>query len=82
MAEAEDIARARDRLIVALDVPNVRLASELYGTLGDSVTFYTSSDDGSRLWIDGTPVVDNDGIHPPIERSGSIALTVPRSSVA
>jgi hypothetical protein len=26
-------------------------------------TFYTSSDDGSKLYIDGTQVVDNDGLH-------------------
>lgn len=38
-------------------------------------TFYTESDDGSKLWINGTEVVDNDGLHGMTERSGSIALT-------
>jgi hypothetical protein len=33
-------------------------------------TFYTSSDDGSRLYINGTMVVDNDGLHGTQERSG------------
>ena len=28
-------------------------------------TFYTMSDDGSKLYIDGREVVDNDGLHPP-----------------
>ena len=28
-----------------------------------SYTFTTGSDDGSRLWIDGQLVVDNDGLH-------------------
>ena len=37
-------------------------------------TFYTTSDDGSRLWIDGQLVVDNDGLHGAQERQGSIAL--------
>lgn len=40
-----------------------------------SYTFYTSSDDGSKLFIDGSEVVDNDGNHGTQERSGSISLT-------
>ncbi|MFZ4521398.1 MAG: alpha-L-fucosidase [Bacteroidales bacterium] len=36
--------------------------------------FYTSSDDGSRLWIDDQLVVNNDGLHGLAEKSGSIAL--------
>jgi alpha-L-fucosidase len=38
------------------------------------LTFYTTSDDGSSLWIDGVKVVDNDGLHGPDEKSGAIAL--------
>jgi alpha-L-fucosidase len=37
-------------------------------------TFYTASDDGSRLFINNTLVVDNDGLHGTIERKGTIAL--------
>ena len=37
-------------------------------------TFYTTSDDGSRLYIGDTMVVDNDGSHGAQERSGSIRL--------
>ena len=37
-------------------------------------TFYTSSDDGSKLYIGTTQVVDNDGSHPEQERSGTIGL--------
>jgi hypothetical protein len=33
-------------------------------------TFYTSSDDGSRLYINGVLVVENDGLHGTIEKSG------------
>jgi len=36
--------------------------------------FTLTSDDGSRLWIDDQLVIDNDGIHPPITRSGSLRL--------
>lgn len=37
-------------------------------------TFYTRSDDGSRLWIGDELVVDNDGIHGEKEKWGQIAL--------
>ena len=37
-------------------------------------TFYTTSDDGSKLSIGSTQVVDNDGLHPAQERSGTISL--------
>lgn len=36
--------------------------------------FWIRSDDGSRVVIDGKPVVDNDGVHPASEKSGKIAL--------
>jgi mono/diheme cytochrome c family protein len=37
-------------------------------------TFYTESDDGSALFINGRKIVDNDGIHPASEKSGKITL--------
>ncbi len=37
-------------------------------------TFYLVSDDGSRLYIDGQIVVDNDGLHGAQERSGAVPL--------
>jgi hypothetical protein len=37
-------------------------------------TFYTYSDDGSRLWIDDREVVNNNGTHGAKEKSGQIAL--------
>ena len=37
-------------------------------------TFFTESDDGSRLWIDGKVVVDNGGVHPMEEKSGEVDL--------
>ncbi|MFD2100796.1 PA14 domain-containing protein [Flagellimonas iocasae] len=40
-----------------------------------SYTFYTSSDDGSKLYIDGSQIVNNDGNHGTQERSGSVTLT-------
>ncbi|MBC7188176.1 MAG: alpha-L-fucosidase [Calditrichaeota bacterium] len=36
--------------------------------------FFTVSDDGSRLFVAGQQVVDNDGLHGALERSGAIPL--------
>ncbi len=38
-------------------------------------TFFTTSDDGSRLYIDDKQVVDNDGAHGMSERQGSVELS-------
>jgi mono/diheme cytochrome c family protein len=38
-------------------------------------TFHVNSDDGSRLWIDGKLVVDNDGVHAPKSVTSSAKLT-------
>ncbi len=37
-------------------------------------SFSLLSDDGSKLYIDDQVVVDNDGVHPPEEKSGSVEL--------
>jgi len=37
-------------------------------------TFHVTSDDGSKLWINGQLVVDNDGIHGPTTKSGTLRL--------
>lgn len=37
--------------------------------------FYTTSDDGSKLSIKGKTIVNNDGLHAPQERSGSVYLS-------
>jgi outer membrane protein OmpA-like peptidoglycan-associated protein len=38
-------------------------------------SFTLSSDDGSRLWIDGKQIVDDDGTHPTQEAEGKVNLT-------
>ena len=42
---------------------------------GGNHTLRLHSDDGSRLWIDGKLLIDNDGIHPPQSKSASVLLT-------
>ncbi len=44
-------------------------------------TFYTNSDDGSRLLIGDTLVVDNDGAHGMQERSGTIGLKAGKHAI-
>lgn len=44
-------------------------------------TFFTNSDDGSQLFINGKRVVDNDGWHAPQERSGRIKLSAGHHSI-
>jgi mono/diheme cytochrome c family protein len=38
-------------------------------------TFFTTSDDGSRLYIDAREIVENDGVHPASEKQGEVELT-------
>ena len=61
-----------------------RLRSEHFGfqfegyirvTKQGSYTFYTTSDDGSRLYVNGRRIVDNDGRHSAREKSGSVSLS-------
>lgn len=43
-------------------------------TQGGEYQFRINSDDGTKLFIDGELVVDNDGAHPPRSKKGSIQL--------
>ncbi|WP_299637130.1 PA14 domain-containing protein, partial [uncultured Tenacibaculum sp.] len=45
-------------------------------TTAGTYTFYTTSDDGSKLFINGSEIVDNDGDHPAQIRSGNVFLAV------
>lgn len=52
----------------------VRLAGPFDVARTGSHTFYLTSDDGARLYIDGQLVINNDGLHAPIELSQTIWL--------
>ncbi len=41
---------------------------------GDYYRFRLVSDDGAILYIDGYPVIDNDGQHPPVSKQATIQL--------
>jgi len=44
-------------------------------------TFYTNSDDGSKLFIGTTEVVNNDGLHAMVEKSGTIGLKAGKHAI-
>jgi hypothetical protein len=44
-------------------------------------TFYTNSDDGSKLYIDNTLVVNNDGLHGVQDAAGTISLSAGRHKI-
>jgi PKD repeat protein len=49
-------------------------------TSGD-YTFYTRSDDGSRLLVNGVEVVNNDGLHGAVEASGTVTLSAAEHTI-
>ncbi len=57
----------------------VWFAIDYHGTMlipqAGKYNFRLTSDDGSKLYIDGKLLIDNDGLHPPQTREGSIELT-------
>ncbi|UOB16881.1 PA14 domain-containing protein [Abyssalbus ytuae] len=57
------------------DTFSIRYTGYINITATGNYTFYTNSDDGSKVYIDGIEVVDNDGLHAVVESSGSINLT-------
>ncbi|MEL7065150.1 MAG: PA14 domain-containing protein, partial [Bacteroidota bacterium] len=53
---------------------SIRYQGSILIQTADTYTFFTSSDDGSKLFIDGTEIVDNDGAHGVRERNGTVFL--------
>lgn len=60
----------------------LRFTGYIHAPQPGAYRFYTSSDDGSRLWIGDQLIVDNDGMHGNIERSGSIRLEAGQHRIA
>ncbi|WP_433429121.1 PA14 domain-containing protein [Nonomuraea sp. CA-141351] len=60
---------------VSADTFSVRWTGKVIADRAETYTFITTSDDGVRLWVDGTLVVDNWTDHSKRDDSGQIALT-------
>ncbi|MBW4418395.1 MAG: hypothetical protein KME13_04110 [Myxacorys californica WJT36-NPBG1] len=53
---------------------SVRWTGQIQPKYSENYTFYTYSDDGVRLWVDGQLLIDHWTDHAPTEDSGTIAL--------
>jgi len=60
---------------VPSDQFSVRWTGQVEALYSETYAFYTQSDDGVRLWVNGQQLVNNWTDHASTENSGSIALT-------
>jgi putative heme-binding domain-containing protein len=71
---------AHDRVTTALpavdksDAFAARFRATLEVPTAGEWRFWLASDDGSRLWLDGVEVIENDGDHGVVEKSGAVEL--------
>ncbi|HEY0550172.1 MAG TPA: PA14 domain-containing protein, partial [Verrucomicrobiae bacterium] len=61
--------------VIPLGGYSVRWTGQVQPLAGETYTFYTSTDDGARLWVNGVQLVNDWTDHPETEFSGTIALT-------
>jgi len=60
---------------IGVDTFSVRWSGQVQAQISETYTFYTESDDGVRLWVNGVKLIDNWTDHAPTENSGTIAMT-------
>jgi lysophospholipase L1-like esterase/predicted esterase len=60
---------------IGVDTFSARWTGQVQPRYSETYTFYTTSDDGVRLWVNGTQLVNNWTDHGPTENSGTISLT-------
>ena len=60
---------------IGADTFSARWTGQVEPQFTGSYTFYTQSDDGVRLWVNGQQVINNWTDHATVENSGTIALT-------
>jgi PA14 domain len=59
---------------IGADTFSVRWTGQAQPQFSETYTFYTQSDDGVRLWVNGQQIVNNWTNHSTVENSGTIAL--------
>ena len=59
----------------------VRWSGDLEVKVGGTYTFYDTSDDGSKVYINNKLAIDNDGLHGPEEKTGTLDLAKGRYPV-
>jgi len=60
---------------IGVDTFSVQWTGQVEPMYSETYTFYTNSDDGIRLWVDGQLIIDNWTDHGPTENSGTISLS-------
>jgi PA14 domain/Pectate lyase superfamily protein len=60
--------------LIGSETFSTRWTGQVEAPASGTYTFYTVSDDGIRLWVNGTLLIDNWTLHPPTENSGTISL--------
>src|SRR4029453_19304802 len=60
---------------IGSDTFSARWTGQIEAPYSGTYTFYTVSDDGVRLWVNGVQLVNNWSNHAAVENSGTIALT-------
>jgi glucose/arabinose dehydrogenase len=63
---------------MGVDTFSVRWTGQVLPQFSETYTFYTTSDDGVRLWVNNQQVINNWTDHAPTENSGAIALVANR----
>ena len=74
VAEADGAIHDEILSITGNDNFVLRYSGQFMGPASGEATFETMSDDGTLLYVNGQLVVDNDGAHAPITRSGTLTL--------
>lgn len=66
---------APESILVGTDDFSIRFQGNITAPQTGSYTFYTTSDDGVRLWVDNSLIIDNWTDHGPTVNTGTISLT-------
>jgi hypothetical protein len=69
-----DWATGSPHAALGADGWSARWTGQLVPATAGQYTFYTQSDDGVRLWVNGQPVVNNWTLHAVTENSGAVQL--------
>lgn len=75
LAQVNDGAPVLDNPLGYTNLVAVQMSGLLYAPRNGTYRFYLTSDDGSRLVIDGEEIIDNDGLHGPLTKVGSVWLS-------
>jgi glucan endo-1,3-alpha-glucosidase len=59
---------------MGVDQFSVRWTGQVQAKYSETYTFYTNSDDGIRLWVNGQQIINNWTDHAPTENKGTISL--------